>query len=261
MAFPTVLETANPAARIAHALTLAINSNSRSTVLDAWCYAFDVSNEISGLAREHEVAQLLSECLIEIRLLSLGLQLQQVPENLYGPYVSRMSQIFSVSNLNSAWQTAVSNHLGNEVMLVLAWCSHVLPQEAGEGTAEELEALERALTELQAALDAPGVPEPMRVAFAKHLAGMSKALRLFPLRGAAPMKAAARVILADLNIDKDEIRTVASQGDSAAVKTLGQKFEKAFKKTAELSGDAEKIIKVGKPLVEFVYESIQKISG
>ncbi len=62
---------------------------------------------------------------------------------------------------------------------------------------------EALLRELEDALQAPGLPEAVRAAFTKHLLGMQRAMKIFPVRGVKPMKEASRAILADLNIDKD----------------------------------------------------------
>ena len=124
------------------------------------------------------------------------------------------------------------------------------------GLESEDEAL---LRELEDALQAPGLPEAVRAAFTKHLLGMQRAMKIFPVRGVKPMKEASRAILADLNIDKDEIRDAASTADRSAMGNLGNSLFKAWKKTAEIAGDAEKIVKTGRQLVEFVSDAIDKL--
>jgi hypothetical protein len=75
------------------------------------------------------------------------------------------------------------------------------------------------------------------------------------------MKEASRTILADLNIDKDEIRASATTADRPSMNHLGEALYKAWKKTAEIAGDGEKIAKTGKQLVDFVSEVLDKLPG
>lgn len=258
MAFPTPTEESNPAARISRLIAKAMTVNGKKSALEAWADALEVPANEHGLERTHDVAQLLSDCIAEVRLLKLQLRQQGVPEALYSPYISHVEHALSATNLTAAWGTTVSNYLGSDVMLSLAWCSHVLPDESSATSDEDLAVLATLLRELEDALQAPGLPETVRSAFAKHLAGMQRAMRIFPVRGARPMKEAARAVLADLNIDKDEIRDAAIAADKSAMQKLGGALFKAWKKTAEMAGDADKIIKTGKQLLEFVSDAVEQ---
>ncbi|WP_287953263.1 hypothetical protein [Diaphorobacter sp.] len=260
MAYPTPTEESNPAARLSRLIAKAMRTNDSSkSALEAWGDALDIPTEGIGLECTHDIAQLLTECTEEVRLLKLALRHQGVPEALYSQHISHVEHALSVTNLNAAWSTTVSNYLGSNVLLSLAWCSYVLPNESVGATDDDLIGLAALLRELEDALQAPGLPEAVRAAFTKHLLGMQRAMKIFPVRGVKPMKEASRAILADLNIDKDEIRDAASTADRSAMGNLGNSLFKAWKKTAEIAGDADKIVKTGRQLVEFVSDAIDKL--
>lgn len=259
MAYPTPTDESNPAARISRLIAKAMHANGSKSALDAWGEALEIPTSGQSLDRTHDVAQLLTECIEEVRLLKLALRQRGVPEALYSQYISHVEHALSATNLTAAWTTTVSNYLGSDVMLSLAWCSYVLPDESVGATDEDLVGLAALLVELEDALNAPGLPEAVRSAFTKHLLGMQRAMKIFPVRGASPMKEASRAILADLNIDKDEIRDAASTADKSAMGNLGGALFKAWKKTAEMAGDADKVVKTGKQLVDFVSDVVDKL--
>ncbi|MDR6521637.1 hypothetical protein J2789_004324 [Variovorax paradoxus] len=260
MSFPSPSQDSNPAARISRLIAKALPISVKRTSLDAWAAALDVPDG-PGLERDHEVVQLLSDCVEELRLLVLQLRQLGVPDGLYAPYIDRLKKAFSAANLTNPWGATVGNFLNSDVMLALAWCSHVVPEDEATATGEELASLADLLGELEAALQAPGLPEYVRATFVRHLVGMRRAIRLAPLRGTGSLKEASRTILADMNIDKDEIRAAAATADKSTMHHLGGTLYKAWKKTAELAGDGEKIAKAGKQLVDFVSDVVEKLPG
>ena len=84
MAYPTPTEESNPAARLSRLIAKAMRTNDSSkSALEAWGDALDIPTEGLGLECTHEIAQLLTECTEEVRLLKLALRQQGVP----GPLV------------------------------------------------------------------------------------------------------------------------------------------------------------------------------
>lgn len=259
MATPPPTEKSNSPARLSRLISRAREADSQRTTLDAWAQALGVPEGGTGLDRTHDAADLLTECIEEVRLMKLALAREGVPEPLYSQYVSHVEHALTATNLTSRWDTTIGNYLGSEVMLALAWCAHVLPDDSATASDEDLATLTELLKELERALEVPGLPDFVRTAFSKHLAGMQRALKAFPVRGVKPMREAARAVLADLNIDKDEIREAASTAEKSAMSSLAGSLFKAWKKTAEIAGDADKVIKTGKQLLEFFGDVAEKL--
>jgi hypothetical protein len=259
MAYPTPTDSSNPAARISRLVARALSAGHSNYTVDVWAIALGLPVGGTGFDSTHRVAHLLGECIEEARTLRRAMEQMGVPEGLYEPYVARVEKLFAFTGLHATWNSTINHFAVSEVMLALAWCSHVLPEDDDAVSADDLAELAGLLGELEEALQAPGLPEVIRAAFAKHLAGMKRALELVPVRGAKPMKIAARAILADLNIDKDEIRAATTAENAPAVKQLGGKFHGAYKKAVEVAGDVDKIMKVGKPLLEWVKDAMDQI--
>jgi hypothetical protein len=164
MSFPTPTQDSNPAARISRLIANAMVVSPKKNPLDVWAEVLEVPPGPS-LERNHEVVQLLSDCVEELRLVVLQLREQGVPDELFVPYVDRLKHVFAAQNLSGTWGTIVSNYLSSDVMLALAWCSQVLPEDSNAATDDDLAGLAALLAELKRALEAPGLPQTVRAAF------------------------------------------------------------------------------------------------
>jgi len=131
---------------------------------------------------------------------------------------------------------------------------------ASTTTNEELGALTELLAELEDALKAPGLPRFIVDTISKHLAAIRRAIRLCPVQGTKPMKDAARALTTDIQLDQDEIRSAADSADKSAMSRVGDGLYKVWKKTAEVAGDADKLMKTGQQLIEMATDVIDKLN-
>ncbi|MBS0347565.1 MAG: hypothetical protein JSR69_14040 [Proteobacteria bacterium] len=237
-----------------------MSASHQKSTLDAWAFAFDLAESAQGLDLTHEVTDMLVATTRELRSMRALLADFGVPESLLSYYVTYPEQAMTATNLSAPWGTTISNYMKDEVMLSFAWYSYVLPEEASTTTDEELSALKELLVELEEALKAPGLPRFIVDTISKHLEGIRRAIRLCPVQGTKPMKDAARALITDIQIDQDEIRSAAENADETAMNRLAGGLYKVWKKTAEVAGDAEKVIKTGQHLLEIATKVIDKLN-
>jgi hypothetical protein len=205
------------------------------SALDGWAETFEVPVEIAGLERSNEVSKLLAALTHEIRLMDRQLKEAYVPEDLRTPFIEQLGQAASVGNLSNQWHNIRSNHFGAEVRLSLRWFKYILPEEVLSATAEDLAELETLLTELEEKAAAEGMPTSLSAFVHKQVAAIRDALRQYPIGGPVALKRAARIMVADLHLDEDEIRHAAQTGDSAAVAAAGSAMKKAWDKAVKVS--------------------------
>lgn len=260
MAYPTPLEKSNSAARLARLFAKAMSASQQKSTLDAWAFAFDLTESAQGLDLTHEVTEMLVETTRELRSMSTLLADLGVPEGLLSYYVTYPEQAMIATNLSAPWGTTISNYMKGEVLLSLAWYSYILPEEASTTSTEELIALTELLAELEETLKAPGLPRFIVDTISKHLAAIRRAIRLCPVKGTRPMKDAARALITDIQIDQDEIRSAAESADKTAMNRVAGGLYKVWKKTAEVAGDAEKLMKTGQQLIEVATNVIDKLN-
>ena len=219
--------------------------------IDAWAEVFGVADETAGFERQHEVAKLLAAVAVEIKLMEMQLREAGVPDELSAPFVQQLTSAAAIGNLANSWHNIRGNHFGAELRLSLRWFKHVLPDESLAATLEDLAELESLLTELQVKAGGVGFPRSLTAFVEKQVQAIREALRQYPIGGPAALKRATRSMMADIQIDEDEIRTAAQSADPAAVAEAGDLLRKVWNKAVSIGGDVEKLSKSGQSLIEF----------
>lgn len=228
----------------------AIRNKQDASTLDALAHALGLPDEVQGLDRQHQTADLITSVISELRAMTATLADMGVPQDLLDPYTSRTEQALAVGNLNNPWKNTITNYLGADVLLALKWYAHVLPDDVVTSTTEEVAELSSLLTELEEAAAQPGIPTALAQFIRKQVEAIKTAIRLFPVTGVAPIRAAARTMAADIRLDDDEIRAAAQQGDPKAVAEVGGKLKRTWEKAVHIAGDVDKLGKAGKAVLE-----------
>lgn len=250
MAKSLTAERQNTGGRLERFILHAMRNKQELNTLDALGHALGLPDEVQGLDRQHQVANLITSVISELRRMKAQLQDQGVPAELLDHYTAYAEQALSVGNLNNPWKTTIANYLGTDVLLALKWYAHVLPDDAVTSTPEEVAELSGLLDELEEAVAKPGIPVALSQFIRKQIDAIKTAVRLFPVTGIAPIRAAARAMAADVHLDDDEIRTAARQGDPEAVAEVGGKLKRTWEKAVHIAGDVEKLGKAGKTVLE-----------
>lgn len=226
---------------------------------DVWASVFGVQEE-HPLEKQRLVSDYLSAVGAELHAIDHALADAGIPEQLHRKSLSRLRTAFSVGALNNKWDDHAGKQLDAETRMALLWVAYTLPKEAIGASIEEVAQILELLDELDAQLATDGIPQSLKTLLKKHATEMRKAVKLFPVQGVAGLRKAVRTVLADIHLDEDEIRVATRQGDSEKVRSAWSRFGAAFKKTAEVAGDLDKISKGTNLVVEAIEAGSQLLS-
>jgi len=166
-----------------------------------------------------------------------------VPEQLHKSSLARIKNAFSVGALNSKWDDHAGQQLTSDAIMSLRWIAYTLPSESTTASLADVEGILVLLDELTVQLAGDGIPPGLKLLLTKHAEGMRVAVQLFPVQGTASLSRAVRAMVADIQIDQDEIRTATQQGDPSQVESALSRFGAVFHRTAEVAGDLDKLRK------------------
>lgn len=227
----------NSAARIHALLTKATSHQSDKALYQVLADVFDVHG-----ATEAETGQLVLPRLnwfyVELELLEGQVRSSQLSAHLYDGAFSRVRMVISPINLASSWSSMRGN-LTPDVLLAIAFCSELLPdEEAGipPGELAEISAEVDALSDL---VRESSVPDALRQLIEHQLQLIRIALNQYPIQGAKAFREAGRTALGE--IVEAKATTGALVQDAQELSRLG----KLWKRVNTATDVALKIEKVG----------------
>lgn len=246
----------NAADRLVVIVDRALRLDRTRTSADVWADVFGV-HETNPLEKERRVADYLSAVAVQVHAIESALAGSGVPDPLHKNPISRTRNAFSVGALNSKWDDHAGRQLDAETRMALRWIAYVLPKEDAGASLEEVAKILELLDELDAQLVTDSLPTGLHKLLVKHAAEMRQAAKLFPIQGVSGLRRAVRSVLADVHIDQDEIRAAVQQGDPKKMGAAMDKFNAAFKKTAEVTGDLDKISKGTNVVISAISSGLQ----
>ena len=243
----------NAADRVLAISEKARQKSAQRSSTEVWGDVFGVVEE-NATEKQRLVANFLSAVGSELNAIDTALKDASVPEQLHKRSLSQIRNAFSVGALNSKWDDHAGKHLTPDVVMSLKWIAYTLPNEGTTASLEDMASILGLLDELGEQLASEGIPPGLKSLMEKHADEMRRAVQLFPVQGTASLSKAVRAVMADIQIDQDEIRTATQKGDPAQVKSVLSRFGAVFHRTAEVSGDLDKLRK-GTGLVLEVVEA------
>lgn len=250
----------NSAGRILRVIEKSRGKSSARVSSEVWADGFDIEDLKTPHEKQRRVSDFLSAVGAELNSIEAALQDMEVPDALYVHHLSALRNVFSVSALNAKWDDHAGKQLSAETITSLQWIAFVLPIEAETTNVEGIAEIVTLLDALDEMMAAEGVPPALAALLNKHSREIRHAIQLFPVQGVSGVKKAARVVLVDMKLDEDEVRTAAAQGDPQIVKTVGNAFKAMFDKTASACGDIDKMHKASKVFFE-VLEAGKNVLG
>lgn len=232
----------NPASRILVLYDKALNfqPGTGAPFLRLWGSALGIS-ENADHTHEDEVAAGLTALRAEIELLRARLLDRGCPPQLFDSQTNRIKAIASTTLLGQDCKGVRTEHK-NEVRLVLEWAAWTLPDDEDEMPSEEMSSLLAELDGIAVSLDQAGLPPRTRDFIARQIDLIRAALRLYGIRGIAPVKEALErslgaVAVAGAGVAKEQ-GAISPEG-----RTLLQKFAGVIDKVAKVADNADKIRK------------------
>ncbi|EKD98297.1 MAG: hypothetical protein ACD_23C00493G0002 [uncultured bacterium] len=255
----TAINPQNSADRLIAIVDSAFRKDRSKASTEVWASVFGIEEE-DAVEKQRLVSDYLSAVGAELLSIESALAAANVPEPLHKASITRIRNAFSVGALNSKWDDHAGRHLEAETRMALRWIAYTLPKESSAASIEDVTSILELLDDLDAQLSNGGLPAGLKVLLEKHAAEMRKAVKLFPVQGVAGLRKVVRTVLADIHLDEDEIRSATQQGDSNKVRAVLGRFGAAFKKTAEITGDLDKISKGTSLVIDVIEAGSQLLS-
>jgi hypothetical protein len=210
----------NSASRL-HAILQKAQQQGDKATFQVWAEVFGVKG-----ANDQQTAELVLSHLqwlhLELQLLEGQVRSANLSPHLYEGAFSRVRQIASPLNLAAGWQSYRGN-LTADVLLALAFCNELLPDEEATIDPAELIEITKQVDELSQLLAQSALPEAVRQLVAHHLELIRTALAQYPIRGAKALREARREALGEIIEVKD---AVAQERQSEEVSRLGKLWKK-----------------------------------
>lgn len=210
-------------------------------VANSWRHAAGLPSSDLKSDNLETASALAAATRITIQSLAAQLAARDVPDQLYAPFVVRLIGVTDISLHHQPHHVSIQ-HLDGESMLALQWWAFVLPEDGASVSDADIEELQVRLSELEEAVNQPGIPAELRRFALDHLQTLRNALMLYPLQGVSTIKAAVRAAVSDVHFHEEELK--AATGNPAPETThLLSKIEGTLEKASKVSGYAEKTAK------------------
>lgn len=240
----------NSASRI-HALLFKAQQQSDQATFAVWAVVFNVK----GANDQHNAELVLSHLNwlhIEMQLLESQVRGANLSAHLYDSAFLRVRQIISPLNLAAGWQSYRGN-LTADVLLALAFCNELLPDEESAIDPKELADIINQAEELRSALAQSSLPDRIKKLIGHHLELIRLALAQYPIFGAKALREAGRTALGEIIESKD---VIAQQQKVEEVNHL-EKLWKRVNTAADTALKAEKMAQLGQRAWDTVLTWIQ----
>lgn len=233
----------NPASRIltVYDKAMAYNVGNGVQFLQLWGSVFGIAEKAEP-SDEDAITACLMAFRDEISLAKTRLAEVGCPSGLYARYLDQVRGIASSTLLHQDWKGHRPS-LNNDVRLALEWASWALPDEEDELPSEEVSDMLAELEALALALEQSGIPPLTRDFVARQIELIRSALRLYGIRGIAPVEKALEQSLgysamADSAAIAQEVEAASPEG-----KALLKRFGNAFGKVVHAADSADKLRK------------------
>lgn len=240
--------TTSPIRRVCEVLEAVANVRgdaAKRLMLHTWAEVFHLEYEGQyGNTPPAHVEEAVWRCLMDLRA-----QLAAVEELVDGTddesdmatVIKHARVLTSMPNLQTACETAISNHLRPEVLTAWRFAArhYAGTEEAISG--ELLGELQRQLADLEQSLNDDAVPLSLRDFVRRQIARIREALLRYPVCGAAPLVEALHASFGDVAINGPAISDVAKASEPG--RSIIAKFKKVLDGVVAVCAKADKLNK------------------
>lgn len=177
---------------------------------------------------------------VELQLLEEQVRVLPLSAHLYESAVTRVRQVISPLNLGSGWN-GIRGSLTPDVMLALAWCNEMLPDEESAIDPADFLEIQGQVEELDTLLGRSELPERIKKLIAHQLELIRTALAQYPIAGARALREAGRSALGEIIESREDVR---EQPDTEAVGRLAELW-KRVNTVADAALKADKLGQLG----------------
>lgn len=202
----------NSASRIHALLTKAVQQPEKA-IFRVWADVFGIKGD-----DEAQTAQLVIVRLhwlhTELQLLEKQVSAAKVSPHLYESAFVRINTILNPLHLPASWQ-GLRGNLSADVLLALAFCNELLPDEESSIDPKDLDAIADEVAQLSILLVDSTLPDHLKQLIAHHIELIEEALAQYQVFGAKALRAASRSALGEIIESKDMVES-AQQSDEVS---------------------------------------------
>lgn len=232
----------NPAARLlATHNALKLISDEKLSMGKVWAQVFKLDDK----HHENDVYVCLLALRSQIDLARARLTAIGVPEQLLRYGFQRLNETASPTQLPHGWNSLRAKLVAPECGAEFAWAAWALRDEDEEEMpAEEMQALNAELAELEGSLAGAEISAYLREFITHQIDAIRAALRVYPIRGAKPLQDALKQVAGSYTIEKGRLEKEQASAPAEA-KGLLAKTVGIVEKTAKVCDNLDKIKKFG----------------
>ena len=179
----------------------------------------------------------------------------EIPVDLYGPYLERVSKTVSVTNLAAPWKN-YKKHLQPDVVLCLKYCAALLPVEEPIDH-EELQSILDRVQELRQEIENSSLSGHVYDFLAGQLDIIEKSIKQYPIKGAESIRKAFSEGFADLATRADDLRNEDDREEAAKVAGIWAFLKRAGNAVV----DADRIATAYVNLIEKGQTAAEAVTG
>jgi len=172
----------NCAERVLRIVNLAFSKSGEIATTQVWAEVFGLNSE-RAIQDPHEVWEKLRLLRIEIDFVRTLMAKTTFPDDIYTPYLDRLTAVVSVPNISSQWKGYKGN-IQPDTILALRYCSEIIQPEGLISTGELQNLLDLILQLREEIKDTPFSPGTQDFLLGQ-LAIIEGGIRDYPLSGAA----------------------------------------------------------------------------
>lgn len=219
-----------------HTIVAALSSDDKSSnVQVAFATHFGIDPTQTHQFHD-EVSNAIGDFRDELAIADEQLYQIGVPETLRAPPIEAARQLTSPPLLAASWRSHRDNYLGRHIVVAWAWAAFVVPADGQDISEEDLTQLIGELAELEAIASKASMPQSLRSYISRQTTRVRDALRRSKIRGLAPLKEAASVVIVDT---LREASTLAKAVQDKAAGEAAAHLRATFVALATVTGDAE----------------------
>jgi hypothetical protein len=244
----------NSAHRILSVVQRAVNQPDDKSTAEVWASLLYLDEE-TAKSDPHPIYAQLQLVREEVDSICRSMSTVEFPEDLYKPYLERVSKTVSITNLGAPWKN-YKKHLQSDVVLCLRYCAALLPEEEPLDH-EELQNILDRVHELRQEIDNSSLSGHVYDFLSGQLDIIEKSINQYPIKGAESIRKAFSEGFADLANRADDLRNEDDREEAAKVAGLWASLKRSGNKVV----DADRIATAYVNLIEKGQTAAEAVTG
>jgi hypothetical protein len=249
----------NPGGRVVSVFKALQNQSSSPdrSMSDVWASVFEVP---PGEGSDDEVMSCVSAYRSEIELLRTMLAGREVPADLTATAFACLRQVTSPSMFPTHFRSLLGTVNQPDVRLGLMWADWAL-RDADEDdlSPDQFTELSQELASVEASLLKADMSPYLRAFVQRQLEAIRRALRLYPVKGVAPLTDAMRLVAGAATLEKHRVFTEYERS-SASGKEVLERAGALVRKAAEVADALDKLHKGGESAGQLVSKVVELLT-